>query len=74
MGQRLDFFHRLLDVVLAKSQLTGGIGLRHRLGAKGLGHGQQTDLRRVAPAGAATRGDALTNTFQIIFDFQHGYI
>ena len=74
IGQRLDFFHRLLDVVLAKRQLPGGIGLGHGLGPEGLGDGQQTDLRRVAPAGAATGGDAATDTFQIVFDFHHDYL
>ena len=66
-----DFVHRLLDVVLAKGGLAGGMGLAHRLGAKGFGHRQQPHRLERSARGLAGAVDARVHGLQVLGNGTH---
>jgi len=66
-----DLVHRLLDVVFAKSRLACGMGLAHRLGTKGLGHGQQAHAGGRAARRITGCPDAVTHRLKVFGNGAH---
>ncbi|MNV59758.1 hypothetical protein D3C71_1522020 [compost metagenome] len=66
-----NLVHAFLDVVFAEVALAGGHGLQHRIGAKGLGNGQQGNAGRIAPGGFARLRHPAQNLLEVVSNRGH---
>ncbi|MCY1453453.1 hypothetical protein D9M71_704430 [compost metagenome] len=71
IGQRGDFLHPFLDVILAKGELSGLGGGAYAVSGYGLGNGQQGDVAGLPASLLCSRRNALVHGLQVGGNHRH---